>query len=113
MDPRNTFKVAQMGTTAFALMRTVIIDGPGVLTTGVVVALQDIEKVLEPMLFFFKNRRRPGEALGDFTARVGFDAIRQYSQVCARSMFLNTKSLISHSIWLLSTVKIHLEAFQP
>ncbi|KAK9919120.1 hypothetical protein WJX75_009543 [Coccomyxa subellipsoidea] len=44
------------------------------------VKIQDIEKVLEPMLFFFKNRRRPGEALGDFTARVGFDAIRQYSQ---------------------------------
>ncbi len=45
------------------------------------VRLQDIEKVLEPILFFFKNRRRPGEALGDFTARVGFDALRQYSKV--------------------------------
>ncbi|EIE24850.1 sulfite reductase [Coccomyxa subellipsoidea C-169] len=44
------------------------------------VKIQDIEKVLEPILFFFKNRRRPGEALGDFTARVGFDALRQYSK---------------------------------
>lgn len=72
------------------------------LTTGVVVALQDIEKVLEPMLFFFKNRRRPGEALGDFTARVGFDAIRQYSQVCARSTFLINK--VSHLALLLGAL---------
>lgn len=51
-----------------------------------VAGLQDIEKVLEPILYFFKHRRRPGEALGDFTARVGLNAIRQYSKV--RSWYL-------------------------
>lgn len=42
---------------------------------------QDIEKVLEPILYFYKQRRRPGEALGDFTSRVGLEAIRDYSRV--------------------------------
>ena len=43
--------------------------------------LQDIEKALEPVLYMYKQRRRPGEALGDFTARVGFDALKQYAKV--------------------------------
>lgn len=43
--------------------------------------LQDIEKALEPVLYMYKRRRRPGEALGDFTARVGFDALKQYAKV--------------------------------
>lgn len=43
--------------------------------------LQDIEKALEPVLYMFKQRQRPGEALGDFTARIGFDALRQYAAV--------------------------------
>ena len=37
--------------------------------------------MLEPILFLYKQRRRPAESLGDFTARVGFDALRAYSQV--------------------------------
>lgn len=43
--------------------------------------LQDIEKALEPVLYMYKQRRRPGEALGDFTARIGFDALKQYAAV--------------------------------
>ena len=43
--------------------------------------LQDIEKALEPVLYMYKQRRRPGEALGDFTARIGFDALKQYGAV--------------------------------
>ena len=42
---------------------------------------QDIEKALEPVLYMYKQRRRPGEALGDFTARTGFDALKQYATV--------------------------------
>ena len=45
--------------------------------------LQDIEKVLEPLLFLYKQRRRPGEAFGDFCARQGFEALRTYGQVRA------------------------------
>ena len=43
--------------------------------------VQDIEKALEPVLYMYKQRRRPGEALGDFTARIGFETLRQYAQV--------------------------------
>jgi len=43
--------------------------------------LQDIEKALEPVLYMFKQRRRPGEPLGDFTARVGFETLKQYAAV--------------------------------
>ena len=43
--------------------------------------VQDIEKALEPILFLYKQRRRAAESLGDFTARVGFDTLRAYSQV--------------------------------
>jgi sulfite reductase (ferredoxin) len=46
------------------------------------VLFQDIEKVLEPILYFYKQRRRVGEPLGDFTERVGLEAIREYCRVC-------------------------------
>ena len=44
-------------------------------------AAQDLEKTLEPIFFFFKQRRAAGEPFGDFCARVGFDAIRDYTKV--------------------------------
>jgi hypothetical protein len=43
------------------------------------VKLRDLESTLEPMLAAFKSRRRPGEAFGDFVARVGFAALRSYA----------------------------------
>lgn len=39
---------------------------------------QDLERTLEPIFYYFKQRRRPGESLGDFTARVGFRALKDY-----------------------------------
>jgi sulfite reductase (ferredoxin) len=44
------------------------------------VKVQELEKTLEPVLFFYKQRRQPGESLGDFTARVGFPALQDYSK---------------------------------
>ena len=41
--------------------------------------MKDLEKTLEPILYLFKLRRRDSESFGDFTARVGFDSLRQYS----------------------------------
>lgn len=41
--------------------------------------MQDLEKVLEPLLFMFKEKGRSEEAFGDFCARVGFEALRAYS----------------------------------
>ena len=41
--------------------------------------LQNLESTLEPILYLFNQQRRPTETLGDFCARVGFEAIRQYS----------------------------------
>lgn len=39
-----------------------------------------MEKTLEPIFFLFKQRRKGGEALGDFCARVGFPALREYAE---------------------------------
>ncbi len=41
--------------------------------------LQDMEKVLEPIFFHYKEKRRAGEPFGDFCARIGFDQLRSYS----------------------------------
>lgn len=41
--------------------------------------LQKLESTLEPILYLFHQQRRPAETLGDFCARVGFEAIRKYS----------------------------------
>lgn len=43
-------------------------------------ALQDLEATLEPVLYYYQQRRRAGETLGDFSARVGLQAIKQYAQ---------------------------------
>ncbi len=40
---------------------------------------QNIETVLEPILVHYKQRRRQGESFGDFVARVGFQALRDYA----------------------------------
>jgi sulfite reductase (ferredoxin) len=42
--------------------------------------LDDMELLLEPVLYFFKCRRRDGEGLGDFAARMGFDVLRAYAK---------------------------------
>lgn len=47
------------------------------LTVGVFV--QNLESTLEPILYLFRQQRRPAETLGDFCARVGFEAIRSFS----------------------------------
>ncbi|MDJ0797984.1 MAG: sulfite reductase, ferredoxin dependent [Calothrix sp. MO_167.B12] len=39
----------------------------------------DLEKFLEPIFVFFKKSREKGESFGDFCARVGFDAIREFT----------------------------------
>jgi sulfite reductase (ferredoxin) len=44
------------------------------------VKLRDLESTLEPLLYYYKGARMPGEAFGDFTARVGFAALRQYAK---------------------------------
>lgn len=41
-------------------------------------ALQDFETFFEPIFAMFAAQRRSGESLGDFTARVGFDAVRTF-----------------------------------
>ena len=41
--------------------------------------LQNLESTLEPIFTLFQQRRRPSETLGDFCARVGFEAIRSFS----------------------------------
>lgn len=36
-------------------------------------------QTLEPIFAMFKAQRRPGESFGDFVARVGFEAVREFS----------------------------------
>jgi sulfite reductase (ferredoxin) len=40
----------------------------------------DIESFLEPIFVYFKKSRKKGESFGDFCARVGFDAIRNFAE---------------------------------
>ena len=42
--------------------------------------LQDLEKTLEPIFYYYKHRRLNNESLGDFTARVGFEVLKSYAQ---------------------------------
>jgi sulfite reductase (ferredoxin) len=40
--------------------------------------VDDLEKTLEPILSMFKEQRQEFEAFGDFTHRVGAEAIEKY-----------------------------------
>ena len=40
---------------------------------------QDLEKTLEPLLFYYKAARRADEGFGDFCGRVGFPALESYA----------------------------------
>ena len=47
-----------------------------------VMEVQTLETTLEPLLVLFKQKRRQGshpESFGDFCDRIGFDALRQFS----------------------------------
>ncbi|RMF64281.1 MAG: sulfite reductase, ferredoxin dependent [Cyanobacteria bacterium J069] len=41
--------------------------------------IQDLEKTLEPLFVFFKQKRNADESFGDFTYRVGLEALRQFA----------------------------------
>jgi sulfite reductase (ferredoxin) len=43
------------------------------------VKLRQLEETLEPLFAAFKAQGMPGECFGDFTARVGFAALRAYA----------------------------------
>ena len=42
--------------------------------------IDDLEKTLEPMFAFFQKARQPSESFGDFCDRIGFEAIRNFSE---------------------------------
>ncbi|WP_299404472.1 sulfite reductase, ferredoxin dependent [Acaryochloris sp. IP29b_bin.148] len=44
-----------------------------------VMPIDELETTLEPLLVFFKQKGKPAESFGDFCDRIGFDALRQYS----------------------------------
>lgn len=41
--------------------------------------IQELESTLEPLLVLFKQQRRQAENFGDFCDRIGFEALRQFS----------------------------------
>ena len=40
--------------------------------------LQDLEKVLEPLFYHWKQKRQSKESLGDFTVRLGFEKLKEF-----------------------------------
>lgn len=44
-----------------------------------VMPIDELEATLEPLLVFFKQKGKTAESFGDFCDRIGFDALRQYS----------------------------------
>lgn len=55
------------------------------------VKVRDLEKVLEPLLAFWKNGRRDGEGFGYFTARMGME-VRLYA---SSSIFVGAKRCLN------------------
>lgn len=70
-DGPNTYQIWLGGTTNQTRLAEVFADK---------VKLRDLEDMLEPLLYYYKGARMPGEAFGDFTARVGFAALREYAK---------------------------------
>ncbi|GAV87347.1 NIR_SIR domain-containing protein, partial [Cephalotus follicularis] len=42
------------------------------------VKIQDLEKVFEPLFYYWKRRRQSKESFGDFTTRMGFEKLREW-----------------------------------
>ncbi|CAK8576945.1 unnamed protein product [Lathyrus sativus] len=42
------------------------------------VKLQDLEKVLEPLFYHWKQKRQSKESFGDFTVRLGFEKLKEF-----------------------------------
>ncbi|XP_017603489.1 sulfite reductase [ferredoxin], chloroplastic-like [Gossypium arboreum] len=41
------------------------------------VKVQDLENVFEPLFYYWKQKRQPKESFGDFTARIGFEKLKE------------------------------------
>ncbi|KAJ1410221.1 Sulphite reductase, ferredoxin dependent [Sesbania bispinosa] len=44
------------------------------------VKIQELEKVLEPLFYYWKQKRQSKESFGDFTTRMGFEKLKEYVQ---------------------------------
>ncbi|GAV90520.1 NIR_SIR domain-containing protein/NIR_SIR_ferr domain-containing protein [Cephalotus follicularis] len=42
------------------------------------VKIQDLEKVFEPLFYYWKRKRQSKESFGDFTTRMGFEKLREW-----------------------------------
>jgi len=71
--------------------------------------VDDLEKLLEPVFFFFKSRRRAGEGLGDFVARIGLDVLRAYSQAYVPLASVERLPTVSLSRSAFETLKAYAE----
>jgi sulfite reductase (ferredoxin) len=52
--------------------------------------VEDLESFFEPIFVYFKQNRQPGESFGVFCGRVGFNAIRQFSNNYTAGSFMDT-----------------------
>lgn len=58
--------------------------------------LRDLESTLEPLFAAYKARRNAGEAFGDFVARVGFAALREYAAAYVAQDKVKALPTVSH-----------------
>ncbi|WP_008312533.1 sulfite reductase, ferredoxin dependent [Leptolyngbya sp. PCC 6406] len=59
---------------------------------------KDLETFLEPLLVYFRDQRWSGESFGDFCDRVGFDALRQFSETYDPTQYKPAKKDRRHRI---------------
>ncbi len=52
--------------------------------------VEDLESFFEPIFVYFKQNRQPGESFGVFCGRVGFNAIRQFSNNYTAGSLMDT-----------------------
>jgi sulfite reductase (ferredoxin) len=59
--------------------------------------IADLEKTIEPLFVVFKRDRQPNESFGDFCHRVGFAALRQFSETY-KPMTTTPKTRVRHRV---------------
>ena len=72
--------------------------------------IDNLETTLEPILAYFKQSRQTGESFGDFCNRIGFEALRQFSDTYEPAKLLGKGRRRRHRISLPDDLYTQLKA---
>ena len=72
--------------------------------------IDNLETTLEPIFVYFKQSRQIGESLGDFCARMGFEALRQFADTYEPAKFAEKGRRRRHRISLPDDLYTQLKA---